>query len=213
MNLDMKDEQLTQKDDKSVNDESSQIEAVSCTNESPEPYIPDESELKIWEYDTLPDYGEPPDGYYYPVEDLSFELQLEVKQQLRNYTRFFSDPENPECRKYLLWHIILELVDGYLSSKELFAIDYCIGTYASVCWPEERREEICRDIHRLKDWFEKNKLNGDVLERKILEMNLLIFYELTEILQQSKVINYYLLQLEEPPYYRLLRNDFRFPDS
>jgi len=147
------------------------------------------------------------------VEDLSFELQLEVRQQLRKYSRSLSDPENPECRKYLLWHIILKLVDENLSSKELFAIDYCIGTYASVCWPEERRDEICRDIHRLKDWFKKNRLNGDVLERKILEMELQIFYELTEILLKSDVINYCLWGLKEPKYYRLLNNDFKFTDS
>lgn len=155
MSSEMKDEQLTKKDDKSVNNISIQVESASCTNESLESHIPDESELKIWEYDTLPENGEPPDGYYYPVEDLSFELQLEVKQQLRKHTRFFSDPENPECHRYLLWDLILRLVDGHLSSKEIFAIDYCMSTYASVCWPEERREEICRDIHRLKDWLKK----------------------------------------------------------
>jgi len=213
MHMEKVNTQISKHDDENVNNESLQNELCTCTNEKPETYIPDESELKIWEYDTIPESGEPPDGYYYPVEDLNIELQLEVEQQLRNYTRFFSDPENPECHRYLLWNLILRLVDGYLNSQELYAINYCLGNYASVCWPEEKREEICKNIYRVKDWFKENKLDGDVLERKILEMRLQIFYELTEILLKSDVINYCVWVIKEPSYYQLLRNDFKFTNS
>jgi hypothetical protein len=56
-------------------------------------------------------------------------------------------------------------------------------------------------------------LNGDVLERKVLVLDLQIFYELTEILLKSDVINYCLWELKEPKYYQLLNNEFKFTDS
>jgi len=44
-------------------------------------------------------------------------------------------------------------------------------------------------------------LNGDELERKIFEMDMLILYELTEILLKSKVIYYCIMSAEKPELY------------
>jgi len=167
-------------------------------------YIPNEVDLLIWENDTLQDFEDLFEGYSYPVDDLNFELQNELEMQINNLGYFPCDEENPNYHKFYLlqmWLFILQRAGEDLSSRELFALNYAISTYASFCAPWERRKEIRRNIYGLRDWFERNNLNGDELERKIFEMDMLILYELTEILLKSKVIYYCIMSAEKPELY------------
>jgi hypothetical protein len=188
----------------------------SRMHEKQDNYIPDEHDIQIWENDTFQEFEYLPEGYSYHVEDLRFELKYELEKQLNKLLYFPTNVDHPDYHKFNLlqfWLFILCRVSEDLNSKELFAINYCISTYASVCDPWERRKEIRRNIFGLKDWFEENNLNADELERKIFEIDQLIFYELTEILLQSKVIHYCRWYLEDPPYYWILENDFKIPRS
>jgi hypothetical protein len=60
----------------------------------------------------------------------------------------------------------------------------------------------------LKDWFEENLMNIEELEGKIYQIDPLIFFELTEILINSKVIQYCAMGPEIN-----LPNDFIKPNS
>lgn len=177
-----------------------------------ENYTQNEFDDDFNEYDTFRNNKDLSYDYLICVDDLSVELHSELEYQIKQIKL------NPESTKedsyykfHLLqfWKLILKDIHGFLSSRQLFALNRCIGTYASCCaTPSERRKEIRRNIYILKDWFEENHINMEELKDKIYQIDPLIFFELTEMLINSKVIQYCCMDPEIN-----LHNDFIKPNS
>jgi hypothetical protein len=177
-----------------------------------ENYTQNEFDDDFNEYDTFRNIKDLSYDYLICVDDLSVELNSELENQINQIkVNPDSTKEDYYYKFHLLhfWKLILEEIRGFLSSRQLFALNHCIGTYASCCaTPSERRKEIRRNIYILKDWFEENLMNMEELEGKIYQIDPLIFFELTEILINSNVIQYCGMGPEIN-----LHNDFIKPNS
>lgn len=146
-------------------------------------YIQDEIDAQIAEYDTLNSLEDIYPCVIIDVDDFIFELVCELKKRLVQ-TKIGSHQSDKSdnsvtAHKYEYWIRILKQIDGFITSKELDVLDKCIGTYASVCSPYERRKEISRNL-----CYQISLIEIDLLEfeSKIYQIDVLILYELTEIL-------------------------------
>jgi hypothetical protein len=183
-----------------------------------ENYTPNEFDVQINEYDTLTYFEELSSfDYTFPVEDLSFELHYELTQKIKQIRSCANSPtQETFYAVHLLesWQNILEDLRGFFTSQHLYALDYCIGTYASVCTsPYERRKEIRRNLYYLKNRLEADLINCDELEYIIGGIDPLILYELTEIILNSDIIHHCTIDPENSFGYSLLENDFLMPST
>jgi hypothetical protein len=153
----------------------------------------------------------------FTADDLSFELHFELELQIKqiNASQLCPD-ENTKDKVRLLKarQKILEDLRSYLTSRELYVLDYSISTYASVCdSPWERRKEIRRTIYADRKWFEANSMNWESFSDKIDKIDLNILFELTEIILNSEVIRYCAWDPEKSLHYPFLDKISSIPNT
>ncbi len=147
---------------------------------NPEDYIQHEIDAQIEEYYTLTSLEDLFPFVIIDVNDFTFELVCELKNRLdQAKTDSHQSDNSSTIQKYENWISILNYIDGFITPHELDVLDKCISTYASVCYPHERRKEIIRNMCYLNSWFEIDLLE---FESKIYRIDVQILYDLTEIL-------------------------------
>jgi hypothetical protein len=175
-------------------------------------YIPDDSDAQIFEFDTMLEIDDLFSDYIFGADDLNFELQYELGKQIEQIRSAPVCSDNDNYQKIHLLELrqnILEYIRDVLSSKELFILDRCVSTYASVCsCPYERLKEIRINIYHLQDWFKSIQINSEEFENKICQIDPLILHELTEIMINSEIIYHCVLDPENSNNYPALESAF-----
>jgi len=163
---------------------------------NPDDFHQDEIDAQIEEYDTLNSLEDIYPCIVIDVDDFIFELVCELKKRLDQSKTGSHQSDKRDnsatLQKYENWINILNDIDGFMTPQELDVLDKCISTYASVCsCPYERSKEIKRNIYfLLNDWSEINHVDLLELDHKINHIDVLILFELTEILLELENIFY-----------------------
>jgi hypothetical protein len=176
---------LNQKSRQNIeNDDTPIVQSYSYSeyknHKNPEDYIQHEIDAQIEEYYTLTSLEDLFPFVIIDVNDFTFELVFELKNRLdQAKTESHQSNNSATIQKYENWISILKYIDGFITPQELDVLDKCISTYASVCYPYERRKEIRRNL-----WYQNSCFDIDLLEfeSKIYRIDVQILYELTEIL-------------------------------
>lgn len=143
-------------------------------------YVPDFMHNALEEADSVQTIDDISDVFYFFPEMLFQKLRNELKMQISG------NLENDE--KIITMINVLDNAEGCFSGDELFAIDFCMSTYASCCVSGDRIHEICRNIYLLSEELEGNNIDPESLSRKIRTFDIDELFELTEIILNSEVI-------------------------
>jgi hypothetical protein len=137
------------------------------------------------------------------IDDLADELarELEVKLFLKGFfdfdyinDEFFFVPIQHEEAFYDIIRLRINILNRFkniLTSKQLFAIYRFTNSEAEYAiFPLDRRYEIFKEMYRIQDLENYDISNKNEFIELLKNIDPDVFYELTEILYESKVIKY-----------------------